>query len=36
MDREFGISRCKLFHLEWIGNEVLLYSIAQGTISNHL
>ena len=23
---EFGVSRCKLFHLEWIGNEVLLYS----------
>ena len=29
MDKEFGISRCKLcklFHLEWISNEVLLYS----------
>ena len=23
---EFGISRCKLFYLEWISNEVLLYS----------
>ena len=26
MDREFGVSRCKLLHLEWINNEVLLYS----------
>ena len=26
MDRELGVSRCKLFHLEWISNEVLLYS----------
>ena len=26
MDGEFGVSRCKLFHLEWISNEVLLYS----------
>ena len=26
MDGEFGISRCKLLHLEWISNEVLLYS----------
>ena len=25
-DREFGVSRCKLLHLEWITNEVLLYS----------
>ena len=25
-ERELAI-RCKLFHLEWIGNEVLLYSI---------
>ena len=24
MDGEFGVSRCKLFHLEWISNEVLL------------
>ena len=23
MDREFGVGRCKLFHLEWISNEVL-------------
>ena len=26
MDGEFGVGRCKLLHLEWIGNEVLLYS----------
>ena len=26
MGWEFGVSRCKLFHLEWVGNEVLLYS----------
>ena len=26
MDREFGLSRCKLLHSEWINNEVLLYS----------
>ena len=25
MDRDFGVSRCKLF-IEWISNEVLLYS----------
>ena len=26
MDWEFGVSTCKLLHLEWIRNEVLLYS----------
>ena len=26
MDGEFGVSRCELLHLEWISNEVLLYS----------
>ena len=26
MDWEFGVSRCKQSHLEWISNEVLLYS----------
>ena len=26
LDKEFGVSRCKLLHLEWISNEVLLYS----------
>ena len=23
---EFGVSRCKLLHIEWINNKVLLYS----------
>ena len=23
IDGEFGVSRCKVFHLEWISNEVL-------------
>ena len=31
MDGEFGVSRCKLLHLEWISNGT-----AQGTISNLL
>ena len=26
LDWEFGVSRCKLLHLEWISNEILLYS----------
>ena len=26
MDGEFGVSRCKLLHLEQIHNEVLLFS----------
>ena len=26
MDGEIRVSRCKLLHLEWISNEVLLYS----------
>ena len=26
MDWEFGFSRCKMLHLEWIGNEILPYS----------
>ena len=26
MDWEFGVNGCKLLHLEWISNEVLLYS----------
>ena len=25
MDWEFGVSRCKLLHTEWINNKVLLY-----------
>ena len=27
MDWEFGVGGCKLLHLEWIKNKVLLYSI---------
>ena len=26
MEWKFGASRCKLLHLEWINNEVILYS----------
>ena len=26
MDGEYGLGRCKLLHLEWISNGVLLYS----------
>ena len=26
VDGEFEVGRCKLLHLEWISNEVLLYS----------
>ena len=26
MDGEFGVSRCKLFHLEWINKMTLLFS----------
>ena len=26
MDWEFGVSRCKLLHLEWINNKALLYT----------
>ena len=25
-DGEFGPSRCKLLHLEWVDNKILLYS----------
>ena len=34
MDWEFGVGRCKLLHLEWITNKVLLYST--GNIFNIL
>ena len=27
MGCKFGVSRCKLLHLEWISNKILLYSI---------
>ena len=33
INREFGVGRCKLLHLEWIGNEVLLYSTRNYTQS---
>ena len=26
MELEVGVSRCKLLHIEWINNKVLLYS----------
>ena len=26
MERKFGVGGCKLLHLEWMGNEVLLHS----------
>ena len=26
VDWESGVNRCKLLHLEWISNEILLYS----------
>ena len=26
MDWESGVNRCKLLHLEWMSNEILLYS----------
>ena len=26
MDQELGVDRCKLLHLEWINNGVLLHS----------
>ena len=34
MDREFGVNRCRLLHLEWI--RMRSCCIAQGTISSHL
>ena len=27
MDWESVVNRCKLLHLDWISNEILLYSI---------
>ena len=35
MDWKFGVNRGKLWHLEWINNDILLYSI-RNYISNHL
>ena len=36
MDGEFGISRCKILPLEWIGNEVPLNSTGNYIQSLHL
>ena len=27
MDEEFGAGRCRLLHLEWMGDGVLLYNV---------
>ena len=38
MKWEFGVSRCKLLHIEWINNKVLLYSTGnciQYPVINH-
>ena len=38
MDWESGVSRCKLLHLEWVSNEVLLYSTGkyiQSCVTEH-
>ena len=38
MEREFGVSRCKLLYIYWINNEVLLYSTgiySQYPVINH-
>ena len=37
-DWEFAVGRCKLLHLEWINNKVLLYSTGnyiQYPVINH-
>ena len=33
MDLVFGVCRCKLLHLEWISNEVLLYNTGNYILS---
>ena len=38
MDREFGISSCKVLYIEWMDNKVLLYSTGnyiQYLVINH-
>jgi len=30
MDWELGVNRCKLLPLEWISNEILLFSTGKG------
>ena len=36
MDKEFRVSWCKLLHLKWISNEVLLYSTGNYTQSTKI
>ena len=39
MDWEFEVDRCKLSHLEWINNKVLLYSTRnyiRSPVTNHI
>ena len=36
IDQEFGVARCKLLHLEWINNEVLLHSTENYVQSHEL
>ena len=33
MDCKFGVGRCKLLHLEWMNNKVLMYSTGNNTES---
>ena len=35
MDGEFGVGGCKLLRLEWISNEVLLYSTGISLVIEH-
>ena len=38
MDLEFGVSRCKLLHIEWTNSNILLYSTGkyiQYPVINH-
>ena len=38
MDWEFGVSRCKILHLEWISTRVLLYGTGnyiQSLVTEH-
>ena len=38
MDWEFGVSRCQLLYIEWVNNNVLLYSTGnyiQYPVINH-
>lgn len=35
VDMEFGVGRCKVLHLEWISNEVLLYNTGNYIQSQH-